>query len=349
MLISIVIPVYNAEKYLSRCLESILSQTYKNIEVIIVNDGSTDKSQQIIKTYQKKSKKVRVFNQGNVGVSKARNLGIKYCKGDYILFLDSDDWIDEDYIEKSIDFLKDNKVDLLLLPYIREYKNKSVKNYIFRQKEFYLKNKNLVQNSLLRKLFGPVGEELKKPAYIDDLSPCWGKLYRTSICKNIKFVDVSKIGAEDVWFNINYVSKINTAAYIGNAFYHYNKENSDSLIHKKNSDVFKKRQKLYESMKNFIKSHGLNKEYKIAVENRIIIDLIGISNNIYSSGEGFWNKYHEEKILLNNVLYYEAFRKFDFECLPFRWKIFLKLCDKKHVLILSIFVSLGEKLKPFLK
>lgn len=161
MLISIVIPVYNAEKYLSRCLESILSQTYKNIEVIIVNDGSTDKSQQIIKTYQKKSKKVRVFNQSNVGVSKARNLGIKYCKGDYILFLDSDDWIDEDYIEKSIDFLKNNKVDLLLLPYIREYKNKSVKNYIFRQKEFYLKNKNLVQNSLLRKLFGPVGEELK--------------------------------------------------------------------------------------------------------------------------------------------------------------------------------------------
>lgn len=97
-LISVIIPAYNAEKYLSKCIESVIAQTYEILEIIVVNDGSTDNTEHIAHSYTKDSR-VRVFNKKNGGLSDARNYGISESKGKYLFFLDSDDWIDEDTIE----------------------------------------------------------------------------------------------------------------------------------------------------------------------------------------------------------------------------------------------------------
>lgn len=101
--VSVIVPVYNTEKYLSKCLESIINQSYKSIEIIIVNDGSTDCSEHVILDYQKKDSRIHYFYKENGGLSSARNFALKFAKGDYLLFVDSDDWIDENLIKECVD------------------------------------------------------------------------------------------------------------------------------------------------------------------------------------------------------------------------------------------------------
>ena len=97
--ISIIIPVYNAEKYLAQCIESIIKQTYSNLEIIIINDGSTDRSLEICNFYKENDQRIVVFNQNNSGVSVARNKGLDISNGEFIMFVDADDWLNADFVE----------------------------------------------------------------------------------------------------------------------------------------------------------------------------------------------------------------------------------------------------------
>ena len=115
MKISIIIPVYNVEGYLAECLNSVVNQTYRNIEIIIVNDGSTDNSFSIIQQYQLQDERIKIINQENQGLSAARNAGIKKVSGEYIWFVDSDDYIAIDACEKIVEKLKQNNYDLLVV------------------------------------------------------------------------------------------------------------------------------------------------------------------------------------------------------------------------------------------
>lgn len=112
-MISIIVPVYNAEKYLNRCISSLLNQTYYNLEIILVNDGSTDNSKKICKNAAKNDSRIKLINSVNEGVSLARNKGLKEANGDYISFVDSDDYVEPDYVEKMLLTLKSKKVDIV--------------------------------------------------------------------------------------------------------------------------------------------------------------------------------------------------------------------------------------------
>lgn len=103
VLVSVIIPVYNVEKYLEKCIESIVCQDYPNLEIIIVNDGSTDKSGTIVDTYAKKDERIKVISQPNSGLSAARNVGVSYSSGDYIMFVDGDDFISHDMVSRLLD------------------------------------------------------------------------------------------------------------------------------------------------------------------------------------------------------------------------------------------------------
>lgn len=115
MKISVIIPVYNVEKYLKRCLDSVVNQTYKNLEIILIDDGSTDKSGNICDEYAAKDKRIIVIHKENGGLSDARNKGLDICTGDYISFIDSDDWIENGFYEYVVNNVKDN--DLLIFDY----------------------------------------------------------------------------------------------------------------------------------------------------------------------------------------------------------------------------------------
>ena len=113
-LISIIMPVYNAEKYLNRSIESIMNQTYNNIEIILVNDGSTDNSLEICTSYQEKDNRIKLINQANKGVSFARNKGIDEATGDYIMFIDSDDYVEKNMIEDMVSKITEDDIDLVI-------------------------------------------------------------------------------------------------------------------------------------------------------------------------------------------------------------------------------------------
>lgn len=121
--VSIIIPIYNVEQYLAQCLDSVINQTYKNIEIICVNDCSLDNSFRILDEYSKNDKRIKIINrENNGGLSAARNTGLDNASGKYIYFLDSDDWIDLDYIEKMLNAAIKNDVEVVLNTNIIEHK-----------------------------------------------------------------------------------------------------------------------------------------------------------------------------------------------------------------------------------
>ena len=170
-LISIIVPIYRVEKYISKCLDSILSQTYKNLEIILVNDGSDDDSISIAKYYAKKDNRIVIIEEDNKGLSCARNNGINSSNGEYITFVDSDDYIEKDYIEKLYNGIKKYKVDIAIGGHNTIYSNGKIK-------EKYSNNEYVIDSK----------EALEKLLYVDDIdSFAWSKLYKKSLFDEIKF------------------------------------------------------------------------------------------------------------------------------------------------------------------
>lgn len=143
--ISIIVPVYNVEKYLPQCLESLINQTYANIEIICVNDGSTDNSLEILDKYAKRDSRIIVINQKNSGVSVARNAALKIISGKYLMFVDGDDWIELNNCETAYNLIEKYNADVVMWSYIREYPNKALKK-TFHLMILYMKRNMCAKN-----------------------------------------------------------------------------------------------------------------------------------------------------------------------------------------------------------
>lgn len=217
--ISIIVPVYNAEKYLHRCIDSILNQTFTDFEVLLINDGSTDSSGSICDEYAKKDSRVRVFHKENGGVSSARQLGIEHCKGEYSIHIDSDDWIEPEMLELLIDEVKSQDVDIVCFDYFKDSKSISIQ----------------VRN----KPTGTTGYSLYKDLMLHNLpGSCCNKMIKHSLYtqNNIKFPQGINFG-EDWYVNVltSYYSK--KISYVNKALYHY-VQNDDSIIHNLSKQCF---------------------------------------------------------------------------------------------------------------
>lgn len=224
--ISVILPVYNVDEYLSKCLDSILAQTFVDFEVILVNDGSTDNSANICEEYVLKDSRVHAYHQNNSGVSSARNRGIEKSKGEYICFIDSDDWVESHYLS---DFLFDNLENdnsLVIQTYIYyEYTNEPHKsNWRFTDYEHqFYQGADIVKALLLSNFFvskdgGPVGKLFQK---------------KTINQYNIRFT--TNISAyEDVIFSLKYISKVDSLFISNGKNYHYlHRKSHISLSRKK--------------------------------------------------------------------------------------------------------------------
>ena len=146
-LITIIVPIYNVEKYLRECIESICRQTYRNIEIILINDGSNDNSAKICDEYKEKDSRIKVIHKENGGVSSARNKGLEIAKGAYITFVDGDDYIDEKYCEKLLKNLKENNVECVLCGFNRIYEKTAE---VVTKGENLLLDKNKSEKKLLK-------------------------------------------------------------------------------------------------------------------------------------------------------------------------------------------------------
>lgn len=226
-LVSIIIPVYNTEKWLSRCINSVISQTYEDIEIIIINDGSSDGSEEIIKTYAEKDKRIVFINQKNHGVSYSRNIGISISSGEYIAFVDSDDYIAEDYIEKLIHCIMEG-VDLVICGYDEVF---------IHENTLLTSSTHILSKSEILLLTGNIYKDLYYVrGYIN--SPCL-KIYRKKhiIEHGIRFPE-DMITGEDYIFNLTFYQYVNKYIFLPYIGYHYF-DNMMSVTHRGSMKHFK--------------------------------------------------------------------------------------------------------------
>lgn len=344
ILISIVVPIYNSEKYLEKCLDSILHQTYRNLELICVDDGSTDHSAEIVKQYALKDSRVSFYEKESKGVSAARNYALEKCRGEYVLFVDSDDWIDLDICSEALEIAENEKADVVIWSYIREYPDHSKPTYILgRQKQIY---KDEAVRTLYRRMYGLVGDELSRPENANTLVTVWGKLYKKDKLQDVKFTDLKDIGtSEDTLFNIEVFQKLRKVVYIPKCAYHYRKNNYASITTKYNPDLYKQWENLYDRMEDTLRVNAKPAIYKEAFYNRVALGLVPFVLNVVVSETGVKKQNAEIKIVLFSERYQKAFANLQIKYMPIHWKIFFKFAKIKF----SIGVLLLGKVMQFMR
>lgn len=249
--VSVIVPVYNVEKYLKKCLESIVNQTLSDIEVICVNDGSTDNSLAILKSYEKNDDRFKIISQENGGLGYSRNVGLKYCEGEYIFFLDSDDYIREDALEKLYENAKSNDSDLVFLK-IARFTNDNEFNYnipgfdfdeIFEDVDFnnFTFNYHDVKHYVMNASFA-----------------AWCKLYKRDFLNNFDdFTFPVNIEFEDVLFHVKSVIR-SKLSFVPEFLYFY-RNNPLSIINTSDGmDIFE----VVSSVESFLIENNIYGNFK---------------------------------------------------------------------------------------
>lgn len=275
--VSIIVPIYNVEPYLRQCLDSLVNQTYKHIEIICVDDGSVDASGVILDEYAKADNRIIVIHTVNSGVSSARNTALYIASGQYIMFVDGDDWIDVCTCENAVFKAEEHAADLVMWPYIREFPNHSAPKAIFPEEKPFT---SAECRELQRRMIGLLGTELALPENADALCTVWGKLYlRELIAQNdIRFTDLRRIGTyEDGLFNLHYLSHVKNAIYIPDYLSHYRK--NSGMTSKFRKELAAQWKNLFSDMRSYIELEKCGGDFDAALNNRISLSIIGLGLN----------------------------------------------------------------------
>lgn len=280
--ISIVIPVYNASKYLSKCLDSVVNQNYSNIEIVLVNDGSKDNSGSICDEYSSKDKRVKVIHKENGGVSSARNTGIDNASGKYVTFIDSDDLVHPDYIKKLVSNL-DN--DTLSVCEIEEFKNDVSFSNIDSDNNIVLNKDEFI--------------ELCKMTLLN--TPCC-KLFKLDILKENKIYFDNKLSlGEDLLFNLDYLKYINKIVVTNQKLYYYRKDDNSTLSTAYNPNMLDIQILLFDKYTEFFSKTLVNKEQKSIFDTYRFSTLrIIIENEFKNKNASFFKRYLNTKRLIRN-------------------------------------------------
>lgn len=282
-IVSIVVPVYNVEKFLKECLDSICTQTYTNLEIILIDDGSTDSSGKICDDYAKLDKRIKIFHNKNYGVSYSRNLGIKEANGKYIVFIDSDDVIESNYIEISVEMIKKDNSDIVIVAH-------DIIDELLNKKEYL----TLPDTSIL------TGKFKDDYYYLANyLITPWGKLYKLDIIKYFSiYFPEDFVVSEDRIFNYMYFKFINKYTFINKLLYHYFRRGNISLSKNMTQETFIANVKRLEIQKNFFWNFGIKNKEKILINDIIYL----LKAYIPVEKENKYNFYKKRVKLINKIL-----------------------------------------------
>ena len=306
MKLSIILPVYNAENYLERCLDSILNQTFKNFEVILINDGSKDDSYLICEKYALKDDRIKYFNQENQGVAMARNQGLKVATGTHIGFIDADDYIEADMFQNLVNpFLSHNNLQVV----IAHYK-------ICNSDSNTIPKTTLPINKVLDK--NEVVEYILQSYYKggDPLVPAlWNKIYDKVFLDKHNFIfhNQKAVRASDYWFNFEVFQTLSSAYVIQNADYCYNNEITGSIINSFRENQFEgflaSNKKLLDANKTFNFNINYKNFYSSFINNTNQFILLAIKNKGVLGAHSLVNKILKNKEFIASFKYVEIHKK----------------------------------------
>lgn len=342
-LVTVVVPVYKTEPYLNQCVQTLQSQTFQNIEILLIDDGSPDKCPALCDAYAAQDERIRVIHKENGGLSSAREAGIQNASGDYILVVDSDDWIEPDTVASCIEAAQRDNADCVMFGYIREYPGKSIDTPLFDAGFTYDEARS--EEKIHRRIVGLVGEELREPQRIDSLSSVCMKLYRTKVARKGRIVSERVVGtSEDTIFNL-YALDGCRIGYINRCFYHYRKTNAQSITTAHKADLAEKWDVMYSVIQEYIDGSGKAEAYRTPFLNRVACGMIGLGLNEISSCANLWQKSRRLKTILCKPLYTEAFAQLDTSYCGAKWKLFFLLCQEKAALSLAVLLQIMNYLR----
>lgn len=324
--ISVVVPAYKVEKYLDRCVESLTAQTWRELEILLVDDGSPDATCALCDRWAARDPRIRVIHKENGGVSSARNRGIAEATGEYLLFVDGDDWVEPEMCEKSLHAMLEHDADVVMWSYLREYPNRSAPKEIYASDRIF--EGEAVQRELRRRLIGLSGAELAHPENADCLSPVWGKLYKTAMVKDISFIDLKTIGTnEDGIFNIEAFARVKKAVFLNEYWYHYRKDNATSITTRFDPERIGQWLCMFGQIGKRLPADS--PEDAQALRNRICLSMIGQSLNICRSSDGLRAKLAMLRQILHMDVYKTSYKTLTLKYFPLHWKAFFFCCKAK--------------------
>lgn len=243
--VSVVLPIYNVEKYLNRCIKSVINQSYKNLEIILVDDGSPDNCPTLCDEWAKKDNRIKVVHKKNAGLGYARNTGIENAMGEYICFFDSDDYIALDTIEKAYNLATQEKSDMVVFGFCNVKANGETGKAVIPHTEKITFSGQEVQDIFLADLIGP---DVKNGKQTDLWMSAWACLYSLEIIQKAswRFVSEREIISEDIYSLLGLYKYVNRVSVLPEALYFYC-ENAGSLTHTYKQDRYIK-------IKNFYKA-----------------------------------------------------------------------------------------------
>ena len=335
-MISIIVPIYKVENFIRQCIDSIVAQTYKDLEIILVDDGSPDNCPKICDEYAKADKRVRVIHQPNGGLINARKSGLKAASGDYVCFVDGDDWIEPDMYEHIAESIESNTPDCIITQFYYSYTDKEIKSSYALNKPYY--NRNAIENEVFPSML------FTEPYYSFGIYPnCWTKVFKKVILEK-HLMDVNeriRLG-EDIAFTFPCLMECQSISFIDKALYHY-RINSESMTKKydpKLCDIF---YLPYETL--MIKSEYLNVDlsdqlpyYLLYLVNFLIRNETLVSH--YNSQEQTVKVI--ERVINNNDIQ-NTLARVDPSIIPSHTKILLKAINRKNKFTIRIYMKLLRK------
>lgn len=296
-LVSVIIPVYGVEKYLDRCLNSVVGQTYTKIEIILVDDGSPDNCPKMCDEWVTKDNRINVIHKQNGGLTSARKAGLDISKGDYVLFIDSDDYIELNMVEEMVKKAIETNMDVTLCSYFRETKN-SVPIKMSYKKDILTKEE--LRDQFIFPIIRPINGDVSTNGFM------WTKLFKKSKIINDYFLSEREIYTEDIVFCSLIALDINGIAIVNKPFYHYC-ENIESLTFKYREGKFEMWNKRTDYFENYFRKYG----WLDLAQNRIIVLnivalLVGADNEVLKNDiKSFKAKCKEMKRVIKKRGYFK--------------------------------------------
>ena len=339
-MVSVIVPVFRCEKYIKKCVRSILNQTYSDIEVILILDGEFDGSGDICKDFAHMDERVVLIEKENEGVSVARNIGINVAKGEWIVFVDSDDWLEKDFVECMVEIGEKSCADIAICNFFAEYTNKSIldsffelPNHVFEMDE----KEELVKNCLIHTGFG-------NKKCVTNVGVPWAKMYRTDFIRDNNLLFVPGLSRmQDTIFNLYAFSVADTIVFDNSYLYHYLKNYEASTIayrEKFNYTV----EKLLDEIDEFNALYRIN-EFESIVSAKVIlliIELIKLQYAAKGCKKNLNRKIKEIKDILKNRQYQKALEEVDTKLLTNMQK-FVKVL-LMHNMILGVYLMCKIKM-----
>ena len=274
-----------------------------------------------------------------MGLSGARNTGMKNARGDYVMCVDSDDWIDLETCEQAVSAALKHNADLVMWSYVREFDDRSADKLMFWEDETVFDTEE-VQNQINRRLCGLLGEELAHPDYANAIETAWGKLYRFSVIKdnNVEYISERIIGTEDALFNLYATHYVKKAVYLKKTFNHYRRTNTGSLTSHYKEKLFLQWQTLFDYMERYVSDNHLGENFSLALNNRIALSVLGLGLNITGSDFSAKKKRSLLKEIVRSERYQKAYKTLTFKYFPIHWKLFYYCA--KHRLTFGLYLLL---------